>query len=99
MIHEIARIEIDPNESKGFEAAVADAVDAFRAADGCHSLELKRCIENPAVYLLVVGWESVEHHTEGFRQSEGFRRWRELAGPYFVRPPEVEHVSTVSAGF
>lgn len=99
MIHEIARLEIDPEKSAEFEAAVTKGVELFRAADGCHGLKLKRCIENPAVYSLVVKWDSVEHHMEGFRESERYDQWRELVGPFFVAPPKVEHVSTVIRGF
>jgi len=92
MIHEIAEIEVTPGSEGDFEAAVAAAGPVFLAAQGCHGLRLERCIEVPARYRLVVAWDTVEDHTEVFRQSDGFKRWRELAGPYFASPPRVEHV-------
>jgi quinol monooxygenase YgiN len=95
MIHEIAYIEIAPEHAAAFEAAVAEAALYFRAAQGCRSFRLERIIEQPSHYRLVVGWDRVEDHMVTFRNSDGFQRWRELAGPYFATPPRVEHVETV----
>lgn len=99
MIIEIARITIDPERAAAFEAAVAEAATYFWAAEGCHSMALDRVIENPALYRLLVQWETVEHHMVTFRQSEGFQRWRELASPFFVEPPVVVHSEEVGRYF
>jgi heme-degrading monooxygenase HmoA len=95
MITEIASITIDPSRAADFEAAVARAKPLFLAAEGCHDMQLVRVIEDPACYQLVVSWESVEHHTVGFRGSDNFRAWRALAGPFFVVPPVVIHTAAV----
>ena len=95
MIHEIAQIEIQPGAENAFEAAVREATPLFRGAEGCRSLTLQRSIEQPTHYRLVVGWDSVADHEEGFRGSEAFARWRALVGPHFASPPVVEHVATV----
>ncbi|MFJ4706048.1 antibiotic biosynthesis monooxygenase family protein [Streptomyces anulatus] len=97
MITEIAQIEIHPGQEKEFEAAVAKAVPLFLAADGCDGLDLHRSVEHPSRYRLTVRWETVEHHTVTFRASEGFARWRALAGPHFAATPQVEHVYSVLA--
>lgn len=68
------------------------------AAESCHGVELHRVVEHPRRCRLVVRWESVEHHTVTFRASDGFHRWRALAGPHFAAPPEVEHTCTVLSG-
>lgn len=94
MIHEIAEIDVTPGSEAEFEAAVVAATPAFLAAKGCHGLRLERSIEHPARFRLVVAWETVEDHTEVFRSSDGFKKWRELAGPFFASPPRVEHVET-----
>ncbi|MEU7467678.1 antibiotic biosynthesis monooxygenase [Streptomyces sp. NPDC044984] len=67
------------------------------AADGCDGVDLHRSVEHPTRYRLMVRWETVEHHTVTFRASEGFARWRALAGPHFAAPPQVEHVRSVLA--
>ena len=95
MIHEIATLTIDPARAADFEAAVAQAEPHFEAARGFVSFGLQRSIEHPERYRLVVGWESVEAHMVDFRESAGFQAWRRLAGPFFVAPPDVEHVATV----
>ena len=95
MIHEIATLTIDPAKAAEFEAAVAQARPVFLAAEGCHEMHLERVIETPGSYLLVVQWETVAHHTEGFRSTPGFQQWRALAGPFFTQPPVVVHTETV----
>lgn len=99
MIHEIAQISIDPAEAAAFEAAAAQAVQHFRAAKDCLSMRVDRTIEQPGHYLLVVGWETVEAHTETFRSSSGYAAWRGLVGRFFIEPPSVTHVQNAVAGF
>lgn len=99
MITEIANITIDPARAEAFEAAVAEAAPYFRSAEGCHAMRLERVVEDPALYRLVVSWASVEAHMVTFRNSPGFARWRELAGPFFVAPPHVEHWDVAGSHF
>jgi quinol monooxygenase YgiN len=91
MVIEIAYITIDPANAAPFEAAVAAAAPVFQAAEGCRGMRLERVVEDAAQYRLSVDWDSVAHHMETFRQSEGFQQWRALAGPFFVGAPRVEH--------
>jgi len=99
MISEIARIGIDPLEASAFEAAVVQAARHFRSAPGCRSFRLERSVDRPGEYMLVVGWDSVEAHMVDFRQSPAFQQWRALAGPFFNRAPEVDHVETAVESF
>jgi quinol monooxygenase YgiN len=91
MVWELADIEVQPGTEEKFEAAVAEAKPLFLAAEGCHGMQLRRSVEHPSRYRLVVEWETVEHHTVGFRESPAFLRWRELTGPYFAQLPVVAH--------
>src|SRR5690554_3931664 len=93
MIYEIAEIDTLEGHAEAFEAAVAEANAQFKGARGCHSLRLERSLEHPLRYRLVVGWATVEDHIVHFRESEGFRIWRALAGPHFASPPRVENVT------
>ena len=95
MIREIAQIEIDPARAEAFEAAVAQAETHFRASPDCTEFGLHRSLEHPGRYRLIVGWTSVDAHMVDFRASPGFQSWRALAGPFFVSPPQVEHVRQV----
>ncbi|MEO6080616.1 MAG: antibiotic biosynthesis monooxygenase [Steroidobacteraceae bacterium] len=99
MITEIATITIDPAQAAAFEAAVAQAAPLFRGAEGCHGMALERGIEDAARYQLIVRWDTVEHHTVKFRESDGFRAWRQLVGSFFAEPPVVIHTATVARYF
>lgn len=99
MITEIAHITIDPDRAAAFEAAVAEAAPHFRAAEGCHGMALVRVLEQEAQYRLLVQWETVDHHMVTFRETEGFQRWRSIAGPFFVEPPIVVHSAEVGRYF
>jgi len=91
MVTEIAYITIDPARAAAFQAAVAEASAQFRAFPGCHAMRLERVVEDAGQYRLVVSWDSVETHMVAFREAPNFARWRELAGPFFLSPPKVEH--------
>lgn len=95
MVWEIAEIDVRPGDESAFEEAVGEAVPLFERAAGCRGVRLRRSIEQPQRYRLIVEWDTVEHHTVRFRESADFARWRELAGPYFAAPPRVEHVRAV----
>ncbi len=95
MILEIAQIQVRAGSEHDFETAVKEATPLFRAAKGCHGLELQRCIERPEIYVLMVRWETIEDHTVTFRSSTAFARWRELASPFFEGAPLVQHVRGV----
>ena len=99
MVYEIADIEVAPESAADFESAVADAAQHFRKADGCQSFRLERSVDQPGKYRLVVGWDSVEAHMVDFRASDGFEKWRALAGPFFLRPPVVDHVEVALRSF
>jgi heme-degrading monooxygenase HmoA len=99
MITEIAQIEVKPGMESEFEAAVKKATPIFKRSKGCRGMELRRSIEKPSRYRLLVTWETVEDHTVGFRNSPEFQEWRGLVGHFFASPPEVEHVQQVVHGF
>ncbi|MFT3863215.1 MAG: antibiotic biosynthesis monooxygenase [Solirubrobacterales bacterium] len=95
MILERAQIDIRPGLEPAFEEALVEARKVISRSAGFRSLRALRGIERPGTYLLAIEWETLEDHTEGFRGSELFTRWRELLGPYFESPPEVEHFDPV----
>lgn len=99
MILEIARITVKPGMEAEFEAGVAKAAPLFKRARGCEGLSLRRCVEEPSDYLLLVHWQELEDHTVAFRQSDDFQSWRECVAHYFAKPPHVEHFSSISTHF
>ncbi len=92
MIYEQALITVHPGQEEGFSTAFFEQARAvILSAPGCLGAQLHQGIESPTSFLLLVSWESVEAHMEGFRNSPLFTRWREILGPFFVEPPRVQH--------
>lgn len=99
MVFEIADITVIPGSAVQFEAAVAAALPLFRAAPGCMSMALRKCVEQAERYQLHVQWKTLEDHTVHFRNSAAFQEWRKLAGPFFAAPPAVTHWDLPVPGF
>ncbi|MDQ3107626.1 MAG: antibiotic biosynthesis monooxygenase, partial [Actinomycetota bacterium] len=73
--------------------AFSQARPLIEATPGFLGLELRRCVEDGARYLLFVEWETLEAHTEGFRGSDRYDPWRELLHHFYDPFPVVEHYS------
>ena len=95
MILEIAILHIDPPQAAAFESAYASAQRFLSSADGYLGHELQRCLEVAGKYILLVRWESVAAHEEGFRSSTAYEGWRGLIHPYLLPPTVVEHFERV----
>lgn len=95
MILEVAMLAVHAGQEPAFEAAMAKAAPVIAGSPGYVSHELRRCVETPGRYLLLVQWETLEAHTVGFRQSPAFVQWREIIGGFFAEPPNVEHYTGV----
>lgn len=93
MIIEHAILRIKPGQEADFEAAVPQAIPHLAASEGFLGVELRRSIENPSSYHLLVRWRTLEDHTVGFRESDRFPKWRAVIGGFFAAPPEVEHLA------
>ncbi|HSW04378.1 antibiotic biosynthesis monooxygenase family protein [Aquabacterium sp.] len=96
MILEGAVFHIPVAQQAAFEAAFEQAQRVLARARGYLAHELQQCLEQPQRYLLLVEWESLEHHETGFRQSADFQHWRALIGPFFAEPPQVAHYQLVA---
>ena len=95
MILEVAILDVRPGQTSSFEAAFSEARTILAASPGHRRHELRRGIENADRYLLLVWWDDLESHTEGFRGSSAYRRWSELLHPFYDPFPTVEHYATV----
>jgi heme-degrading monooxygenase HmoA len=91
MILEVASLIVRPGQEADFEAAMRKARPLIEASPGFAGMNLRRCIETPNHYLLLVSWNSIEDHTVGFRQSERYQKWRELLHHFYDPFPTVEH--------
>jgi heme-degrading monooxygenase HmoA len=96
VILEHCDLEIDPSKSAEFEEAILRGVSTvISKAKGFRGFKVNHSIESPARYLLLIYWDTLENHTMDFRGSDDFTDWRAIVGPFFVKPPFVEHMTLV----
>ena len=95
MILEVARLDVIPGEEARFQDDFRRAQSILSSMKGYISHQLQRCIETPSRYILLVRWETLEDHTEGFRRSSKYQEWKNLLHHYYDPFPEVEHYEVV----
>ncbi|MGW5316890.1 antibiotic biosynthesis monooxygenase family protein [Nocardia thailandica] len=95
MILEQALLPVRPGAESDFEAAFARAHPIIAGMPGFGGLSLTRCVERPGTYLLLVRWATLTDHTEGFRGSPEYARWRALLHHFYDPFPVVEHFAPV----
>lgn len=66
MILEHALLQVLPGKEAAFEAALAEAKPVISASPGFRGIEVRRDCETPGHYLLIVRWDSIADHREGF---------------------------------
>jgi heme-degrading monooxygenase HmoA len=83
----------------GLEDVFVEAMEAAKAhiagSPGFVSLRVERCLERPSCFLLLVEWERLEDHTEGFRGSPAYEQWRAALHHFYDPLPVVEHFEAV----
>jgi heme-degrading monooxygenase HmoA len=95
MVLEVADIHVTPGTESRFTDAFRSVRDVLAGTPGCRSVRMTRGVESPSRFVLLVEWDSVEAHERDFRSTERFDTWRAAIGPFFARPPHVEHVADV----
>lgn len=95
MILEVAILDVKPNLEAEFEQNFAKAQSIISSMKGYISHQLQRCIENPSRYILLVNWQTLEDHEQGFRQSAQYQEWKALLHHFYEPFPTVEHFENV----
>src|SRR6266852_36059 len=88
---EVAILNVGASAGDEFEIAFREASAIIASMPGYVSHELRRCVEVPNRYILLVHWRSLEDHTVDFRQSPEYQRWRNLLHHFYDPFPTVEH--------
>jgi heme-degrading monooxygenase HmoA len=96
MILEAAPLQVKPGQAVAFEAAFGKAQAIIASMPGYLSHELQRCLEREGQYLLLVRWESVAAHEEGFRLSAQYQEWKRLLHHFYDPFPTVLHYERVA---
>jgi heme-degrading monooxygenase HmoA len=98
VILEVAILDVRSGTETAFEAAFAEARLLIASIDGFLGFELQRCLEKPSRYILLARWRKLEDHTEGFRGSPQYLRWKELLHHFYNPCPTIEHYRLVGEG-
>lgn len=97
MILEVADITITGGKQTEFDEAIQRGLNTVIAnAKGFRGFKVNQCVESPERYLLMIYWDTLEDHTVGFRQGPLFPEWRAIVGPFFAKPPHVEHFTLLA---
>ncbi len=91
-------LQIKPGQGAEFEAAIAAALPLIAGSPGFGSIRVSRCLERSDTYLLIVEWDSLAAHTEGFRGSPAYQQWRAALHHFYEPTPTIEHFTTAVAG-
>lgn len=97
MILEHALLHVVAGQEREFERAFHEASEIIGSMAGFRALRLERCIEQPSQYLLLVEWDRLEDHVEGFRNSPEYDRWKALLHHFYDPFPTVHHYQPVLA--
>jgi heme-degrading monooxygenase HmoA len=96
MILEMAALHVKPGTASAFQAAFKTAEPIITNSAGYLGHELHQCVENPDRFLLLVRWRTIEDHTDGFRGSPDYQRWKALLHHFYDPFPEVLHYKLTS---
>jgi heme-degrading monooxygenase HmoA len=97
VITEHAVLPVIPGREGEFIETMDRTTGIIAASPGFLSLRVERCLERPSCFLLLVQWETLEAHTEGFRGSAAYQEWRALLHHFYEPFPVVEHFELVAS--
>ncbi|AWL30266.1 antibiotic biosynthesis monooxygenase [Acinetobacter defluvii] len=91
MIIEHVHLQIKPEQSQAFEAAFKHAQEFIYPMSSLNAVQLIKNIQDEHRYILLVFWDKLEDHTEGFRKSAEYQQWKALLHPFYDPMPTVEY--------
>jgi len=96
MILEVAILDVKKNLEQEFEKSFNEAEKIIVSMQGYISHQLSKCLEKSNRYILLVNWNTLEDHTEGFRKSPEYQQWKKLLHHFYEPFPEVEHYEYIT---
>jgi heme-degrading monooxygenase HmoA len=92
---EVAILNVIPGLEDDFIEAFSRAQNIISKMAGYISHRLKRCLEHNNRFILLIEWEKLSDHTEGFRGSKEYQEWKGLLHHFYDPFPTVEHYEEV----
>jgi heme-degrading monooxygenase HmoA len=97
MVTEIAQFTAVPGKAEELLAGLRAAMPIIRGAQGNQGITLRRCIEDPDIFIYEIQWATLEDHTVTFRGGERFAQYRSHITGLFVEPVAVRHYETMTS--
>jgi heme-degrading monooxygenase HmoA len=98
MILEVAVLNVRPDRDEMFQTAFSEAQKIIASMPGYIEHQLQKCLEVEHQYLLLVKWQTLADHTEGFRRSAEYQDWKALLHHFYDPFPVVHHYELVQPG-
>lgn len=95
-ILEVAILQIRSGMTRAFEENFDKATSIISNIKGYHSHSLQRCVEDDHKYILLVNWDTLRDHEEGFRKSPQYQEWKKLLHHFYDPFPTVDHYTCLS---
>ncbi len=96
MVTEIAQYTAQPGKADQLMEALRTAAGVIRRAEGCQSVTMRRCIEDPNRFIAQIQWETLEYHTVTFRGGPLFPEYRSHLTGLYVEPIVVHHYEDIA---
>jgi heme-degrading monooxygenase HmoA len=91
MVIEHAMLSIKEELVEEFVQTINEAFPILSSSEGYLSHKLLRNKEEPAHFILVVHWNSLEDHLDSFVESTKFKKWDSMLRHFFDSHPTVLH--------
>jgi quinol monooxygenase YgiN len=91
MITEVIRYKVASVQAQAFEQAYQQAEAILQKSKHCLGYELLRGIEESENWILLLRWDSLEGHEQGFRREPDFSTFFNLVKPFFQQIQEMKH--------
>jgi heme-degrading monooxygenase HmoA len=97
MVTEVAQFTAVLGNAEELLAGLRSAMAVIRGAEGNQGITLRRCVEDPNVFIYEIQWATLEDHTVKFRGGPLFAQYRSHITGLFVDPVAVRHFETVAS--
>ncbi|MEP2987944.1 MAG: antibiotic biosynthesis monooxygenase [Parasphingorhabdus sp.] len=91
MIIEHALLQVKPDQAEAFAVSMRKAKPLVSCQPGFQSIEVRPSHETENQFLLLISWDKIESHRDGFRQSPEYQKWRALLHHFYDPMPMVSY--------
>ncbi len=98
MTTELIHYRVESGQEEAFLQSYRDAGVFLDRAPECLGYEVLRGAEEPENFVVIIHWESIEQHEQGFRKSPDFPSFFAAVKPFFAAIEEMKHYTTQFGG-